>query len=347
MRLHLEWLQAHTSSRGVAAPVAPARPWHRWRVPIAAGLVGAVLAATPLVVALSRVPDTVPTLQARRFDIALPTGIVLRGGVIPDTPEISPDGLWVVYGATVKGRRQLHLRSMTTQAWKVLVDNQDVAFPFWSPDSQKVAFFAGRSLKTIDIAGGATRALASAPIPLGGTWGRGPHPVRLGGVGHEPARHPGRTRCTRFPKSGGTPALVEGLPALQGNNLYGVPRLLPDGRAFLVHTYPEPSLRLASLDTAGARDCSSTVWRRSARLRRRHTCSWCRTGTLVARPFDAGTGQFTGPDVSLMDGVRSVSAARDGTIVFHATRGVGATQPTWFDRKGARRHSPNPPSTWA
>src|SRR5829696_8602654 len=100
--------------------------------------------------------------------MALPKGVALQAGFIPDVPEISPDGRWVAYGATVRGRRQLHLRSMASTESKVLLDNEDAAFLFWAPDSRALGFFAQGSLKTIAIAGGAARVLAPAAAPGGG-----------------------------------------------------------------------------------------------------------------------------------------------------------------------------------
>ena len=48
-------------------------------------------------------------------------------------------------------------------------------FPFWSPDSRSLAFFADRKLKRIDAAGSAVITLCDAPFCLDqgsrGAWG--------------------------------------------------------------------------------------------------------------------------------------------------------------------------------
>src|SRR5205814_594549 len=45
-------------------------------------------------------------------------------------------------------------------------------YPFWSPSSRSVGFFADLKLKRIDIERGAVRTLADAPNGRGGTWNR-------------------------------------------------------------------------------------------------------------------------------------------------------------------------------
>ena len=46
------------------------------------------------------------------------------------------------------------------------------SFPFWSPDSRSIAFFANGNLNRVDIDGSSLRTLASAPVGAGGTWNR-------------------------------------------------------------------------------------------------------------------------------------------------------------------------------
>ena len=46
-------------------------------------------------------------------------------------------------------------------------------FPFWSPDSHSLGFFANSKLKTIEITGSSAQVIADAPFGRGGTWGTG------------------------------------------------------------------------------------------------------------------------------------------------------------------------------
>jgi Tol biopolymer transport system component len=322
VRLQLEWLQSRTSGTSERPAAPEASLWRRWRVPLAAALVGAVLAAAPLMLLPWR-PGTTNAGQPRRFDMALPAGTVLRSGLTSDVPEISPDGRWVVHGATVNGKRQLHLRNVATQALTVLADNEDATYPFWAPDSRSVGFFGRDGIEALSIDGGSARVLVPAAAGWGASWDSN----RI--------VFSSREGLYTIPAAGGQPTRIDGIPALQSGRVYVQPRLLPEGRGFLLHTWPEPSVRLASFDTPGTQLLADDAGSSSSRFAVGHLLR-VREGTLLARPLDVRAAQFTGSELSLAQGVRSMSAARDGTILFRSTVESITEQPTWFDRKGAR-----------
>ena len=54
-----------------------------------------------------------------------------------------------------------------------LSGTEGAAFPFWSPDSRTVAFFAGGKLKKVDVAGGPVTTLADAFSVGRGAWSAG------------------------------------------------------------------------------------------------------------------------------------------------------------------------------
>jgi hypothetical protein len=56
------------------------------------------------------------------------------------------------------------------EAAQMLAGTQNAQFPFWSPDSKSVAFFADGKLKRVDLAGGPSRTLADASAARGGSW---------------------------------------------------------------------------------------------------------------------------------------------------------------------------------
>ena len=45
-------------------------------------------------------------------------------------------------------------------------------YPFWSPDSRRVGFFADDKLRTVDPENGAVKILCNAQRGRGGTWNR-------------------------------------------------------------------------------------------------------------------------------------------------------------------------------
>ena len=326
VKLQLEWLQSHASG-AVASPVPTAVPRRRWRLPLATAIAGALVAATP--VALWRSPAGPADLVPRRLEMTLPQGTVLRDALPPDVPEISPDGRWVAYAATVVGRRQLHLRSLASTESRVLVDDA-VSFPFWAPDSRALGFFSQGSLKTISIGGGAARVVAPATQGLGGSWAGGRILFASAPSGDFRQDHGLYT----IPETGGTPARVEMVPPPEGS-AYTLPRLLPDGRSFLTSTFPQRSLHLASLDSPQSRLVTEVdgpaAW--GARFLAGYLL-WARGEQLVARGFDPRSGQFTAPEVPIAQGVGTYSVASDGTIVFPTRSAAAFTQPTWFDRRG-------------
>src|SRR5262249_2859801 len=90
----------------------------------------------------------------------------------PVSFAISPDGRRLVFSASNEGKSQRWVRALDSLAAKPLVGTEGASYPFWSPDSAYVGFFADGKLKRADIAGGAPQPLANAPAGRGGTWSR-------------------------------------------------------------------------------------------------------------------------------------------------------------------------------
>ena len=83
---------------------------------------------------------------------------------------ISPDGQRLVFAASTEGKTQLWIRVMESVAALPVPGTEGAAYPFWSPDSRSLGFFADTKLKRIDIAGGPARVLANASLGRGGSW---------------------------------------------------------------------------------------------------------------------------------------------------------------------------------
>ena len=80
----------------------------------------------------------------------------------PFSFAISPDGRRLVFLASIEGRSRLWARPLDSLAAHPLPGTEGARYPFWSPDSASVGFFADGKLKRIDIVGGAPQVLANA-----------------------------------------------------------------------------------------------------------------------------------------------------------------------------------------
>ena len=87
-------------------------------------------------------------------------------------PAVSPDGRRVAFVGTVNGVAAVSaiwVRYLDALTPRLLPGTEGAIFPFWSPDSSNVAFFADGKLKKIDVTGGPAVTVCDAP-GRGGTW---------------------------------------------------------------------------------------------------------------------------------------------------------------------------------
>jgi WD40-like Beta Propeller Repeat len=129
---------------------------------------------------------------------------------------ISPDGRSLAYVARPSddSRESLWIQPLNGAPARPLPGTDGARFPFWSPDSRTVAFFAGNSLMRIEAAGGRPRRLCSPVSVSEGAWGArdvivfGGFGSSLRGVSAAGGRHPAQStngccphtaprRCTR------------------------------------------------------------------------------------------------------------------------------------------------------
>src|SRR5262249_7280740 len=136
---------------------------------------------------------------------------------------ISPDGRWLAFTAVTGGKLQLWAREMDSTVAKPVPGTDSAVFPFWSPDSRFIAFFADGRLKKVDITGGPVQTLCDVEVPLGGDW-RGARGIVCAHV---------RFGLPRFSATGGEVSQVFGLDRSRLEFSYHFPAFLPDGRHFL------------------------------------------------------------------------------------------------------------------
>ena len=108
-----------------------------------------------------------------RLTFSPPEGLRLSDLVIGGPVTISPDGEQLAFVATDReGHQRIWVRALESLLAQALPGTDGGAYPFWSPDSRSVGFFAQRKLKTVQLSGGTPQTLCDAVLPRGGTWSR-------------------------------------------------------------------------------------------------------------------------------------------------------------------------------
>src|SRR5262249_3665883 len=155
-------------------------------------------------------------------------------------------------------------------------------FPFWSPDSRFIGFFAGSKLKKVPLTGGPSLVLCDAISGRGGTWSADNTIVFAPGFSGP---------LQRVSAAGGIPASITALDSAYGYVNHRFPHFLPDGRHFLFTAVtgtaggaPKPSrILIGSLD---ARETTLLVQTESSAVFASGQVLYLRDGTLMAQAFD-------------------------------------------------------------
>ncbi len=302
----------------------------------AAGWVAAAVVTLALgALAFLHFRETPPPEHILRYTIAPPEGVQNINSF-----AISPDGRTIVMAAAVNGKQQLWQRSLDAIQWQPMPSTDGGAYPFWSPDSRNIAFFAGGKLRRIAASGGPSQPVCDAPDGRSGSWNRDDVIV------FSPA--PQATAVQRVPAAGGVPQDVT-----KTKGIYRFPQFLPDGRRFLYlvsgSTPEKNGVYVSSLDGTENRrvlaEDSSVAFALSAAGGRLGHLIFIRENTLMAQPFDSETAQLSGDVFPVGEGVAftntnnfaPVTASTNGVLLYWTGGGGGGggtSQIVWYDRAG-------------
>ena len=267
------------------------------------------------------------------------------GGSIIPLPALSPDGTRLVFHAADQaGNGGLWLRPLNSFEARRLPDTEFGAQPFWSPDSQSIAFFARGRVYRIDLVRGDRRELcAFSGIARGGTWSP---------TGAIIFASSNPNRLMQVSAEGGTPTPIS-LPGAEHHiGPVSWPTLLPDGRSLLywvrTKTDERGGIHLASIgpdadvraDAEGRRLLSSDT---QAIYVAPGYLLFGRDLRLYRQPFDVETHRPSGEAVPMVDTLRTspiglgeFSASSSGLLAYR--QGMDASNHlTWVDRKGEPR----------
>jgi eukaryotic-like serine/threonine-protein kinase len=254
----------------------------------------------------------------------------------PATPRplhfaLSPDGTHIAFVASGPSGNVLYLRSLNDAETQPVAGTEGAQYPFWSPNSRSIGFFASGMLLRVDLEGGPPIPLAPAPAPQGGAWSP------EGTILFAPNTV---SPLMRVSASGGDSVAVTDLRSPRHKN-HRLPFFLADGRHFLFYAEAaaatagiyigsldgEPPKRLAPAASAAVPFPPDHV-------------AFVQGGRLIAQRLDTALWELTGDPVILAPstgvdplGQVGFSASQTGILAYRIGSGpVG--QMTWFDRDG-------------
>ncbi len=270
---------------------------------------------------------------------------VIRGTLLPpfegsfatfNIAQVSPNGNFVVYGASVNGVNQLWLQSLDSETPVPMTGTEGATYPFWSADSRSVGFFSGSRLKRAEVAGGPAQTICDVIDGRGGSWNA--DNVIIFGARISP--------IMRVSAAGGQPTPVTEFDKTKSHGTHRWPWFLPDGKHFIYmggvtgNDSPRNELFIGSLESKTSEKLlaasSNAVYASGYLLYRRE-------GSLMAHPFDVSKRALTGDAVPIVEqlkfdpgtSVGTFSASTTGVLVYqHGTGSTGAQQLTWFDNTG-------------
>jgi eukaryotic-like serine/threonine-protein kinase len=337
-KLQLQWIAEMGSAAGVPAPIV-ARRRSRERLAWTGFAIAALAAALFAAGYLRRAPRPERGIRA-----TLPFPEKMFLGEL----ALSPDGNRLAFTASKVGMEPaLWVRDLDGSSAQPVAGAENAYFPFWSPDSRSIGFFAAGKLKRVDASGGAILTVCDAVRGVGGTWNRD------GTIVFAPAP---TSALYQVAAGGGKPVPVTKLDASRHEAAHRYPQFLPDGRHFLYMAGnlggatddPANAIRVGSLD--GSVDKLLVKTLSNAGYASGYLL-YGRDGTLLAQRFDTSKLEVRGEPVPAVPkiGLSSwhsnwlFSASENGRLVA-APVFAPPSRLVWFDRNGKETGSIGEPA---
>jgi eukaryotic-like serine/threonine-protein kinase len=338
IKRELSWV-GEGSQAGMAAPVVARR---RNRERLSWAMTAVVLVALVAAVAAAvRYANRAAALgRPMRSSIVLPEKTALRG------IAISPDGRRLAFVARdPSGKNLLWIRPLDSLAALPLPGTENPSFPFWSPDSRFIGFFADGKLKKIDASGGPPQTLCDAPLSRGGTWNR-EGVILFSPVPDGP--------LYRVSASGGLPTRVTRFDPARGETSHRWPFFLPDGRRFLylVASFGSGDEREKMGIYVGSLDSKEEVFLLPAKSTMAFAPSlakasegyllFLRERNLLAQPFNVGSLRIIGDPFPVAEQIQYFpqtanalfSVSESGLLLYSAESAMVLSRLAWVDRSG-------------
>jgi serine/threonine-protein kinase len=320
LRMALPWIVAGVFGTGLIAAIAVWAPWRTLPAP------------TPRRLLASSGAD----------------GSLVPGGNL----ALSPDGLTLAFVGAQNGATRLFVRKLDQLQATPLLGTEAASMPFFSPNGQWIAFFAGGSLKKVSVTGGATIPLCETQIARGGTWSDDDQ------IYFTPSASV-NTRIMRVSAAGGTPVPAAALSANATSQRW--PQALPGnaGLLFTEHSstgaFDGANIVVVPLEDSGGAPkvvVRGGYFGRYVAAPKRFgrdggsgdggVLVYMQQGTLFSAPFDLRRLEVTGPALPALQGVAAATttasaefAIANGTLVYLPGSATTSANPLdWITRDG-------------
>ncbi len=240
VRHALEWATASSGASATGSTLrSPEQPGRAWAAPWIAAAVFALASLILAFLYLRKTPQEQAGSAPTRFIVEAPEGTALVDEQVDGGSAISPDGRRLAFVAsdTASNAKQqrLWVRSLDSVSARPLAGTEGAAYPFWSPDSRFIGFFAHEKLKRIDAAGISVQVICDAPDgDATSAWNQDGVILFTSGP-----------LLYSVPAAGGKPTPVTSLDTSRNEISHRWVQFLPDGRHFLYTAFVNESVHSA------------------------------------------------------------------------------------------------------
>jgi serine/threonine protein kinase len=277
--------------------------------------------------------------NAYRTSIIMPEGFRWTTGIIPPRRlALSPDGTHaaVIGDSPETGWTQLWVVRLSDGVARQVTITDRPAAPFWSPDSQQIAFSTMNGIKRVSLMG-------NTATPVANAWGEGAWLPDGTVLVFEGSPHNGAL------KTGVSSAELSPLFQSEQGRLYGFPQALPGSRDVL-YSEVHAGQRDPAHDGVYARERGSERATRVLPLLQDSANAYYANGyllftqgsTLYAQPYDIGrralTGRpsvLTGDVMNLLNNGAAFTASTVGTVAYEPLEFQLRSRLLWTDRSGS------------
>jgi hypothetical protein len=232
-----------------------------------------------------------------------------------------------------------------------LPGTEGAAFPFWSPDSQSIGFFAAGKLKRVRMSGNVPTVICDVGRGRGGSW-NSEDTIIFNSVNDGP--------LLRVSAAGGVPAAVTTVRKSKGENSHRWPWFLPGGRQFLYFVRADdPAIEgvyVGSLERGEEKirllQTNSNAIYVHGRTGAAGYLAWVEQGNLTVQPFDPGRVRLSGRVVTVAEGVpldnvfRISPVAGAADVLVYGVPSEAEHRLTWYTGDGKVAGTIGGPDNW-